>query len=160
MSAFFIRINPLVIRLLRSRAHWPLSTKVGLLQYSGRKSGRRYETPVAWHRVGDAVVIALTERQGRNWWRNYRTPWPLSLQAGRNTIHGVAVALQPDSDAFAAWMNALLRVHPYLRPIFAVGGIRRDLTADELARLRQSSGLVVLASSDAELQRLLATPPV
>ncbi len=72
VAAGFIRLTPVVTWLLRSPAHRLLRFRGALLRYQGRRSGRWYETPVARHR-GDAVVIALSERRGRNWWRNDRT---------------------------------------------------------------------------------------
>jgi len=65
--------NPLVKRVLASPLHPLLSWRFLVLSYEGRKSGTRYETPVAyWEREGE--IVLTTPAAETNWWRNFRTP--------------------------------------------------------------------------------------
>ena len=74
-----IKMNFLVKPLLRSPLHWLLSSSVALMRFKGRKSGKVFETPVGFTKFGDEILISLTETRNRQWWRNYRQPWPMSL---------------------------------------------------------------------------------
>lgn len=65
--------NPLLRWLLRSRLHWLASRWLLLLSYTGRRSGRRYTTPVAYARHEGDVLVATPERES-DWWRNFTEP--------------------------------------------------------------------------------------
>lgn len=71
VSFFLPRINPLIQRLLKSRVHWILNWYVVLLVVPGRKSGRVYEVPLAYHRGVNGSIEALTSPNGL-WWKNLR----------------------------------------------------------------------------------------
>ncbi len=84
-KTLFAVINPIVGALLRSPLHGWMSHNTMLLEFSGRKSGERYSTPVTYLER-DGCVHCFTDRTGV-WWRN--------LQHGaevRMTLRGEAVA--------------------------------------------------------------------
>jgi len=66
----FVFVNPVVRTLLRSPMHGVLSKSVMLITFTGKKSGRRYTTPVRYVRLGD--VIRCQSSSGTRWWRNLR----------------------------------------------------------------------------------------
>jgi hypothetical protein len=55
--------------LLRSPFHGVASRNLCLLRYAGRRSGRRYETPLSYVRDGGRVLL-LSSRDTR-WWTNF-----------------------------------------------------------------------------------------
>lgn len=61
--------NPVMKRLLRSPLHWPWSRWFTVLEWTGRRSGRRYSTPVAYLLRGEEVWLTT----GDAWWRNLRS---------------------------------------------------------------------------------------
>lgn len=63
--------NPLFDHLLRSRLHWPMSRWLLLVEYEGRRSGRRYRFPASYSVVGDDLVV-VTPRSESGWWPNFR----------------------------------------------------------------------------------------
>ncbi|MFB6170445.1 MAG: nitroreductase/quinone reductase family protein [Haloarculaceae archaeon] len=63
--------NPLFRSVLRSRFHWVASTWLLLVSYVGRRSGRTYTFPVAYHQL-DGAVVAVTPKRESVWWRNFR----------------------------------------------------------------------------------------
>jgi hypothetical protein len=65
----------MLMGLLRSPFHGLLSKSLLLISFSGRKSGRRYEIPVAYVRDGASILIA--SRAG--WWKNLRGGRPVEL---------------------------------------------------------------------------------
>ena len=58
--------NPIMKRLLTSRLHWPLSRWFAVIEWTGRKSGQRYATPVAYFQSGGETWLTTGDR----WWRN------------------------------------------------------------------------------------------
>jgi deazaflavin-dependent oxidoreductase (nitroreductase family) len=58
--------NPVMKRLLRSPLHWPWSRWFTVVEWTGRRSGRRYSTPVAFLPRGGEVWVTT----GDTWWRN------------------------------------------------------------------------------------------
>ena len=73
----FVIINPMMGALLRSPLHRLMSSSLMLITYTGRKSGRRYTTPVRYVRVGDAIRCFTSARN--MWWRNLQDGAVVSL---------------------------------------------------------------------------------
>ena len=71
-------LNPLMMRLA-GRKYWYAS----VIEHTGRRSGKRYATPVVTHRVPDGFVIPLPYGVNVDWLRNV-------LAAGHATVraHG------------------------------------------------------------------------
>jgi deazaflavin-dependent oxidoreductase (nitroreductase family) len=60
--------NPVMKRLLRSPLHWPWSRWFTVVEWTGRRSGRRYSTPVAYLARDQEVWVTT----GDSWWKNLR----------------------------------------------------------------------------------------
>ena len=76
--------NAVVLAVLRSRAHRLLSASAIELRYTGRRSGRQYVLPVQYASAGDLRVVRPQHWQHSTWWRNFRTPQPVTVRlAGR-----------------------------------------------------------------------------
>lgn len=69
VPAVFPKMNPLARALLRSPLHGLMSRHVIVLCFEGRRTGKRYETPIAYRRSDDGALEALTSVHGA-WWRN------------------------------------------------------------------------------------------
>ncbi|MGE0221127.1 hypothetical protein [Mycolicibacterium sp.] len=41
------------------------------IRYTGRRSGQTFQTPVAYRRSGDQVVIGVSAPDLKTWWRNF-----------------------------------------------------------------------------------------
>jgi hypothetical protein len=73
----FAIINPVMRLLLRSPLHWLLSNSLMLITFTGRKSGKKFTTPVRYIQAGDTVrCFTAAENQ---WWRNLRSGARVSL---------------------------------------------------------------------------------
>src|SRR5262245_36433833 len=94
------RLNPLCTAILRSRFHWILSWVLVLITVTGRKTGRRYTIPVAYQEMSGAIVILVGEAPQKVWWRNYRTPGPITLYLRRECLSGTAEVVPPDAAEF------------------------------------------------------------
>lgn len=42
-----------------------------VIRYTGRRSGKTFETPVGYRRSGDTVTINIVGADSKNWWRNF-----------------------------------------------------------------------------------------
>lgn len=73
----------MVKAVLRSPLHFLLSASVLLLTFVGRRSGRRFTTPLRYVRENGRILCFSSE--GTQWWRNLRGGAPVSLRLrGKN----------------------------------------------------------------------------
>ena len=91
----FWLVNPIVKTLLRTPVGaGPMGDALALLTFTGRTTGKRYTTPVGYHRFeeeGDRVVYLFT---GAPWWKNLRGGAPVTLRIKGREIAGRAFARQ------------------------------------------------------------------
>jgi deazaflavin-dependent oxidoreductase (nitroreductase family) len=85
--------NDFMTWLLRSPFHGVLSNGMMLITITGRKTGKKYITPVGYYRENDNLWI-LTSRD-RTWWKNLRGGAPVGLLLKRKPVTAFA---EPDLD--------------------------------------------------------------
>jgi hypothetical protein len=73
----FVLVNAVIRTLLRSPLHSLMSKSVLVVSYKGRKSGRRYSTPVRYVEVDDCIRCFTSEQV--QWWRNVKRNPAISL---------------------------------------------------------------------------------
>ncbi|MUL79462.1 hypothetical protein [Mycolicibacterium sp. CBMA 226] len=68
------------------------------IRYTGRKSGRSYQTPVNYRLSGDEVVIRVMSPDSKSWWRNFLGDGgPITLLNFRGTDRaGHAISTRDD----------------------------------------------------------------
>ena len=86
-KTFFKLINPFMRLILRSPLHRLISNRVMLLSFTGRKSGKRYSTPVSYTREGNNVIVVSFSP----WWKNFMEPAPVEMRIRGMTIRGQGV---------------------------------------------------------------------
>ena len=106
-------LNPL-IRKLAGRRHFWMAAQIW---HVGRRSGRRYMTPVGARRSGDLVVIPLTFGNRSDWSQNVRAAGGCSIrlkgrdyQATRPEFLGVQEAQPLVRSAFSPLERASFRM--------------------------------------------------
>jgi hypothetical protein len=67
---YYSGLNAVMRVLLRSRLHSLRSARIILLEFTGRRSGRRYRMPVSYWQPGAGEVICLTSSAWSRWWVN------------------------------------------------------------------------------------------
>jgi deazaflavin-dependent oxidoreductase (nitroreductase family) len=87
--------NAVVLAVLRSRAHRLLSATAIELRYTGRRSGRQYVLPVQYAGAGDHLVVWPQHWQHSTWWRNFRTPQPVTVRLTGRLHEGTARVVDP-----------------------------------------------------------------
>jgi len=65
-------INSGAARLLDAPVIGPLVRRsMVVVRYTGRRSGKSFETPVNYQRSGDEITIRVMAPDSKNWWRNF-----------------------------------------------------------------------------------------
>jgi deazaflavin-dependent oxidoreductase (nitroreductase family) len=83
-------VNPLVLRIA-GRRHMPV---LGIVHHRGRKTGRRYATPLGVRpAAGGGFVIPLTFSQASHWYQNIRAAgWcVVTYQGADHTVAGPVI---------------------------------------------------------------------
>ena len=87
-------VNPGLRRLLRTRAGRRLGSRLGVLRYTGARSGRPRELVVGYARSGPTVWIVVGQPQHKTWWRNLARPAPVTLWLAGQQVHGRGVVVE------------------------------------------------------------------
>ncbi len=91
-------LNPVMRSLLRSPLHGITSHNIGIVHFSGRKSGRKLSTPLSYTQEGN--IVRLLSNQNTRWWLNFRGDGVrIELQIARQRYPANAVVLDGDSEA-------------------------------------------------------------
>jgi hypothetical protein len=94
VALFVALFNRGVSALTRSPVIGPrIRRRLTTISYVGRRSGRRYTTPVEYRRTGEVVTIGVQFPDAKNWWRNFLEdggPITLHLAGGDRTGHATA----------------------------------------------------------------------
>ena len=78
--------NPIMKRLLRSPLHAPWSRWFAVIEWTGVRSGRVYQTPVSCLPDGGRFLITTGDR----WWRNLVGGAPVRLWVGGRRLDALA----------------------------------------------------------------------
>ncbi len=150
-SDLSIRLNPLVKPLLDSPLHWILSSSLMLIRFKGRKTGKEFVTPVGYKAADDCLVILLSETFNRQWWRNFREPWPMDIKYKGRWRSGEAVWVEPGSEEYVTRIEKIFADDPFIAKIMKVEGFdgAKGLRPDELTvLLENTTGMVKYADRE------------
>lgn len=89
-------INPVMKTVLRSPVHRPISGSLMLLSFKGRKSGKVYSTPVAYHKVDDGLLVFTHSP----WWRNLEGGAPVRMLLQGKRLQGYAQTVEDNEEVF------------------------------------------------------------
>jgi hypothetical protein len=107
MTLLFKLLNPIMKAILRSPLHGMISSRIMIITFTGRRSGKQYSTPVSYFWDGDQVICATQS----SWWTNIGTGSEVSLRIGGREVRGQAIAIADDlglkSELFFKWMVAV-----------------------------------------------------
>jgi deazaflavin-dependent oxidoreductase (nitroreductase family) len=117
--------------LLRSPLHGLLSKSFMLITVSGRKSGRKYTTPVNYARDGDTLWV--TSLRQRTWWRNLKGGAPVSVLVARRALKGRGEAIVDEkavADSLLAYFQKFPQYARHFRVTLDPAGqpVREDCT--------------------------------
>ena len=150
-------MNPIIKPLLNSPFHFLFSSRLILLRFNGRKSGKTFITPVGYSDFSDHIIITLTETHNRHWWRNFRQTWPLDIKMKGKWTTGNAILIAAGSDDYADWFEKIFNRDTFMPKIFKIHDYDKNvgLTSAQLELLlKNTSGLVKFTPCDNETKRL------
>ena len=136
--------NPIIACILRSPLHGLLSGSIMLITYTGRKSGKVYNTPVNYVRDGDILLVTSFRR--RKWWRNLRGGVPVTIRA-RGQAWKIACEVVEDDEGVAANLTTYLQKVPQYAEYFHVAlDADGQLNAEDVAQAAQDRVMVRIQS--------------
>ncbi len=80
-------LNPLMKLILNTPLYGGLGKRVMILSFTGRKSGKRYSTPVAYVWEGERVIVVTYSP----WRNNFKEPAPVQMRIQGKSVSGTAV---------------------------------------------------------------------
>lgn len=143
------RLNPVVVRLLRSPLHHVIGGGLMLITVTGRRTGRRYTIPVGYQRDGGVLHVLVSKAPRKQWWRNFRTPAGLEVELRGERFAATGRLVAPGSERFFAVVEATLRRLPMLARQFGiVWNPRAGLGAEQRAVLAREVALVEITRGE------------
>lgn len=137
-------LNGLIAKILGSRFHWPLSVGLAVVSWSGRQSGRSFSIPVGYQPREDAIIVMVSKPASKNWWKNFRSPWPADLIVKGQSRSTMGEWLLPGSPDFFDLCEETLCRMPFMGS--QLGGIQYDpgrgLNDAERALLIEHAGVL------------------
>jgi deazaflavin-dependent oxidoreductase (nitroreductase family) len=128
-------LNPVMKRLLQSPLHWPWSRWFAVIEWTGRRSQRRYSTPVSYLLRGKEVWVTT----GDAWWKNLRSNPGMGVWLGGRRTDGDARVVTDVAES--------VQLHATMfevRPIFALlAGLPARPTSDQIARAVRAGRVLV-----------------
>jgi hypothetical protein len=104
-------LNPVMRGLLRSPLHGVTSRNIGIVHFTGRKSGRKLNTPLSYTREGN--VVRLLSNQSTRWWLNFRGEGVrVEMEIARQRHPGTATLLEGDSERLREGVRRFIHALP------------------------------------------------
>ena len=113
-------VNNLMKLILRSPIHGLISKNILLITFTGRKSGKSYQTPVSYSQRDGQVTIFTHAK----WWKNFVDGAPVTLRMQGRELMGTAVSIAEDKQAIATALTTHLKKQPFDAKFY-------DVTFDE-----------------------------
>ena len=141
MNRLFAFINPIVVVMARSILHRVLSHQVVVLDFSGRRSGRRYTIPVTYLRR-DGEVLCMTERNGI-WWRNLQGGVPVQITLNGRSVSTISQVEIDDNQQIAGALR-LFCLRSRISAYFAGVGFDSDGEPNSMDLVRAAERHVLI----------------
>jgi len=104
-------LNPIMRGLLRSPLHGITSHNIGIVHFTGRKSGRKLSTPLSYTREGK--IVRLLSNHNTRWWLNFRVDnVKVEMEIARQRHPGTAKLLEGDSEELREGLRRFIRALP------------------------------------------------
>ncbi len=104
-------VNALVVWLLRSPVHGVLDPGLCELRYRGRLTERLVSVPVLYAAEKERFVVVAGDADRKQWWRNFRSPYPVQVRRGGEVRHGMGRLIAPDEPGYADILAIYQRRH-------------------------------------------------
>jgi len=126
--------NDFMAWVLRSPFHGMLSNGMMLITITGRKTGKKYTTPVGYYREGNSLWV-ITSRD-RTWWKNLCGGADVGLLLKRKQVSGFA-ELELDESAVQARLGDYVKHIPQAAKPMGIRVQNGQANAEDVARVAQ-----------------------
>jgi len=126
--------NDFMAWVLRSPFHGMLSSGMMLITTTGRKTGKKYTTPVGYYREGNSLWV-ITSRD-RTWWKNLCGGADVGLLLKRKQVSGFA-ELELDESAVQARLGDYVKHIPQAAKPMGIRVQNGQANAEDVARVAQ-----------------------
>jgi len=126
--------NDFMAWVLRSPFHGMLSNGMMLITVTGRKTGKKYTTPVGYYREGNSLWV-ITSRD-RTWWKNLCGGADVGLLLKRKQVSGFA-ELELDESAVQARLGDYVKHIPQAAKPMGIRVQNGQANAEDVARVAQ-----------------------
>lgn len=123
--------NDFMAWVLRSPLHGMLSGGMMLITITGRKTGKKYTTPVGYYMEGGDLWV-ITSRE-RTWWKNLQGGAKVDLLLKRKPVQGMA-DVELDEKSVEARMSEYLRHIPQAAKPMGIRVEDNKPNAEDVAR--------------------------
>ena len=123
--------NTFISWVLRSPFHGLLSNGMMLITVTGRKTLRKYTTPVGYYQQ-DGYLWVITSRD-RQWWRNVKNGTEVSLLLKKKPVQGFA-EVELDAQAVEARMFEYIQHVPMAAKPMGIRMENNTPTVEDVAR--------------------------
>lgn len=115
-NTFFGLLNVGMRPLLRLGV---MKANLCILHYTGRKSGKSYETPLSYVREGG--LIRLLSSYNTSWWKNFTgEARPVEVEIAGERLAGSARAITTDGEAFRDGVRRFLTALPRDASVYGI----------------------------------------
>jgi deazaflavin-dependent oxidoreductase (nitroreductase family) len=147
MGTFSKMMNKIPAAVLRSPLHPLMSKKYLLLSFTGRKSGKKYTTPMSYIREADSLLMTTDSP----WWKNLRGEATVTVRVEGHEHEGIGEAVTQHAEVVRV-LGRLLDAQPgYGKYIGLKSGRAGQVDSTELETVAEDRIVVRVLLSRAEV---------
>lgn len=109
-------MNRMMKWMLRSPFHSSVSQSIMLISFNGRKTGKRYTTPIRYLRTNDKVIAFTREA----WWKNLEGQAPVELRIAGQDVRGIPTPINGQQATIHKALYRFLSMFPSDAKYYAV----------------------------------------
>ena len=132
-------------RLYASGKGWIVGWLILLLEHTGRRSGKRYVTPLQYEKIRGAYYVGAGRGQKADWYRNILADPRVHVQVSRSEFECVAEPVM-DSERVADFLEYRSKRHPLMIGLIMKFAHKLPMRPNrtQLLELGKSTALVIL----------------
>ncbi len=132
-------------RLYDSGKGWIIGKIILLLTHTGRKTGKRYVTPLQYEKIGGAYIVGAGRGPKADWFRNVQANPNVHVRVGRDEFDCTAEPVT-NPERTADFLEYRLKRHPLMLGLMMKFAHKLPMRPDraQLVDLGKSTPLVIL----------------
>jgi len=132
-------LNPVAKFILRSPLHGLMSSRLMLISFTGRRSGKHYTTPISYVQQGQTLLLGV----GGPWWKNLRGDASVQVRLRGKTCTGRARVWEDEASMTRAYQTILEQNPTQARFMGITATPDGEPDSHDIQRARQRGAAVV-----------------